>query len=183
MELRHRLKLAGKVATLVTGAMVALGAFAGPALAASSAGELVSGTTLGTLALSGSSATFTTNFNPGGTATANGLLTATNTAASSTLTVGDAGTGAGHMVKTVGATCTGSDAQLTNALTTDVTGTGFTSAAVKAIPASTSPVTVATAAAPISAAALTTAYSQAIPGSQVMLTGCVYTLTATYTLQ
>jgi hypothetical protein len=162
--------------------MVALGAFAGPAMAASSAGELVSGTTLGTLALTGSTATFATNFDPGGTATANGLLTATNTAGSSTLTVGDAGTGAGHMVKAA-AGCTGSDAQLTNALTTNVTGTGVTSAGAKAIPASTSPVTVATASAPLAAAALTTGYSQVIPSSQVMLTGCVYSLTATYTLQ
>jgi len=160
---------------------MSLGAFAGPAMAAT-AGELVQGTTLGTLALSGSAATFTTNFDPGGTATASGLLTATNTAASSTLTVGDAGTGAGHMIKTVGVTCTGSDAQLTNALTTNVTGTGVTSSGAKSIPASGSPVTVATAAAPISAAALTTAYSQAIPAAQVMLTGCVFSLTATYTL-
>jgi hypothetical protein len=30
---------------------------------------------------------------------------------------------------------------------------------------------------------LTTNYSQAIPSAQVMLAGCVYTLTATYTLQ
>jgi hypothetical protein len=42
---------------------------------------------------------------------------------------------------------------------------------------------VATASAPLAAAALTTSYSQAIPSAQVMLTGCVYTLTATYTLQ
>jgi len=167
--------------SLFAGAFVALSTFASPALAVG-AGELVSGTTLGTLALTGTSATFGTNFDPGGTATANGLLTATNTAASSTLTVGDAGTGAGHMVKAASG-CTGSDAQLTNALTTNVTGTGVTSAGVKSIPASASPVTVATASAPIAAAALTTAYSQSIPTSQVMLTGCVYTLTATYTLQ
>jgi hypothetical protein len=160
---------------------MAIGAFAGPAMAAG-AGELVSGTTLGTLALTGTAATFTTNFTPGGTATANGLLTATNTAASSTLTVGDAGTGAGHMVKAASG-CVGSDNQLTNALTTDVTGTGVTSAGVKSIPAAATPVTVATAGAPIAAAALTTAYSQAIPAAQVMLTGCVFSLTATYTLQ
>ena len=30
---------------------------------------------------------------------------------------------------------------------------------------------------------LTTSYSQVIPSAQVMLAGCVYTMTATYTLQ
>lgn len=164
---------------LAVGATVALGAFAGPAMAAT---ELVSGTTLGTLSLTGTSATFLTNFTPGGTATANGLLTATNTAASSTLTVGDAGTGVGRMIA-AGTGCTGSDATLTNSLTTNVTGSGITSSGATAIPVSTSPATVATAAAPMAAKLLTTGYSQAIPAAQVMLTGCVYTLTATYTLQ
>jgi hypothetical protein len=163
--------------------MLATGALASPAFAAQSSGELVSGTTLGTLALTGTSATFTTNFTPGGTATATGLLTATNTAASSTLTVGDSGAApAGHM-RATGGTCTGSDADLTNALTTNVTGTGITSSGVTAIPAAASAATVATAAVPIAAKALTTNYSQSIPAAQVMLTGCVYTLTATYTLQ
>lgn len=169
------------VAGLSMGALVALAICAAPAPAATS-GELVTGTTLGTLSLVGTSATFTTNFSPGGTATANGALTATNTAASSTLTVGDAGTGAGHMVKAATG-CAGSDAQLTNALSVAVTGTGFSSAGAKSIPDAASPVTVATASAPFGATVLTTAYSQVLPSAQVMLAGCVYSLTATYTLQ
>ena len=68
-------------------------------MAASSAGELVSGTTSGLMALTGSAATFGANFTLGGTATASGLLMATNTAASSTLTVGDAGSGAGRRAR------------------------------------------------------------------------------------
>lgn len=173
----HRLLIA-----LTTGAIAALAAFAGPAAAASSSGELVSGTTAGTLALTGSPASFGTSLAPGATATASGQLTATNTAASSTLTVGDAGTGAGHMVAAATG-CTGSDAQLTNSLTTAVTGTGITSSGRVSIPASTALVTVATASAPLAAAALTTAYSQVVPATQVMLAGCAYSLTATYTLQ
>jgi hypothetical protein len=168
--------------SLAAVAAVAMGATAGSAMAAT-AGEIVSGTTLGTLALTGSFATFTTGFEPGGTATATGLLTATDTNGSATLTVGDSGTGVGHMIKATGSTCTGSDAQLANALTTNVTGTGFTSAGAKAIPIASSPVTVATAAAPIALDLLLTTYTQVIPGSEVMLTGCVYSLTATYTLQ
>lgn len=181
MHVTRPVRRVSAIVCVTAASVVAMSACAVPVFAAT-AGELVSGTTLGTLALTGSAATFTTNFAPGSTATANGLLTATNTAAASTLTVGDAGTGAGHM-KAAGAGCTGSDALLTNALTTDLTGTGITSAGVKSIPASTSPVTVATASAPMAAVAITTSYSQVLPSAQVMLTGCVYSLTATYTLQ
>lgn|GEM_PF-3128711 len=168
-----------KVAALAVGAVVAVGAFAAPAQAAD---QLVTGTTQGVLALTaGTAPLFTTNFQPGGTATANGTMTATNTAASSTLAVIDnAVTTAGKMDAATGATCTGSDASLTNALTTGVTGSGVTTSGVKTL--SGTGQTVATAAAPISAVVLTAAYSQVIPSAQLMLTGCVYTLTATYTL-
>ena len=166
--------------SLAAGAMLALGAFAGPAMAAG-AGEVVSGTTLGTLALTGTSATFTTGFDPGGTAAASGLLTATNTAATSTLTVLDAvATAPGHMLA-AGTGCTGSAPSLTNALTTNVTGSGVTGAGAKSITGTAT--TVASATAPLAAAALSTAYTQVIPSAQVMLTGCVYSLTASYTLQ
>jgi hypothetical protein len=44
--------------------------------------------------------------------------------------------------------------------------------------------TVASASAqPLAANLLTTNYSQTIPSNEVMLTGCVYSLTSTYTLQ
>lgn len=178
MERTHRSRRMRLAGFLVAGAAVAMGTFAGPAQAAE---QLVTGTTQGVLALTaGTAPLFTTGFQPGGTATANGTMTATNTAALSTLTVVDsAATTPGNMDAT-GATCTGSDTSLTNALTTGVTGTGVTTSGVKTL--SETAQTVATAAAPISAAVLTAAYSQAIPAAQLMLTGCVYTLTATYTL-
>jgi hypothetical protein len=50
---------------VLTGAVLALGVFSGPAPAASSAGELVSGTTSGLMALTGSAATFGAGFTPG----------------------------------------------------------------------------------------------------------------------
>jgi len=170
----------GLIGAVVAGLAIS-GAFAGPAMAAP---EVVTGTTLGTLSLAtGTGATFATNFTPGATATANGSLLATNTASSSTLTVGDAGAAPAGKMRAAGAGCTGSDANLTDTLTTNVTGTGMTSSGATAIPASASPATVATAAAPFAARVLTTGYSQSIPAAQVMLTGCVYSLTATYTLQ
>jgi hypothetical protein len=130
----------------------------------------------------GSGATFTT-FSPGQTATATGALTATDTNASWTLQVQDNGAGAGYMV--AGATgCAGSDSQLSNALQVTVSSSlgGVVSAGQRAIGAT--PVTVASATSQLlSASVLTTGYSQAIPTTQVMRTGCTYALTATYTLQ
>ena len=126
----------------------------------------------------GTSASFS-NFRPGQTATGSGSLIAT-ALPPWTLTVADLGTGAGHMVKaTTG--CSGSDSQLTNALTVTVTGSGITSAGAKAISGTTT--TVASGGNVLVAAVLATNYSQVIPASQTMLTGCVYSLTATYTLQ
>lgn len=179
MQRTHRTGRRRIVTCLLAGTVVALGASAAPAMAAD---QIVTGTTQGLLALTpGTAPLFTTNFQPSGTATANGTLTATNTAAISTLTVIDSTvTTPGKMDAAVGATCTGSDTSLTTALTTGVTGTGVATAGVKSI--SSTSQTVASATAPISAALLTAAYSQAIPAAQVMLTGCVYTLTATYTL-
>jgi hypothetical protein len=125
----------------------------------------------------GTPATFA-NFRPGQTATGSGSLVAT-ALPPWTLTVADLGSGAGHMVK-AGTGCNGSDSQLTNALTVSVTGSG-TSAGTKSIGAT--PTTVASGSNILVAAVLTTNYSQVIPASQTMLTGCVYSLTATYTLQ
>jgi hypothetical protein len=178
MECTHRAKRTRMAVSLAAGAMVALGAFAAPSMAAT---ELVTGTTQGLLALTGTSAAFTTGFTSGSTATANGLLTATNTAATSSLSVNDAGAFLGHMSAAAGATCDAGDTTLTNALNVNVTGTGFTSAGQKAIAAGV--IVVGTATAPIAAAHLTTGYSQVLPSAQRMLTDCVYSMTATYTLQ
>lgn len=116
---------------------------------------------------------------PGRTATGGGSLTVVDLSPW-TLTVMDTGTGAGHLVKAAGPTCTGSDAQLANPLTVTVTGLGVASTGSTTIGATAA--TVATGGL-TAGLGLTTAYSQIIPASQTMLTGCAYSLTATYTLQ
>jgi hypothetical protein len=125
-----------------------------------------------------------TSFSPAHTATATGALTATDTSGAWTLQVQDNGSVGGHMVAAATG-CGGSDSQLANALTVNVTsglGANFISSGVTTI--SGSPATVAYATAQVlTASVLTTNYSQLIPATEVMLTGCVYTLTATYTLQ
>lgn len=174
------MKLPARLAACVV-ATAAVAVFAAPAGAAT---EVVSGTTTGTLALAnGTGATFLTNFTPGGTATASGSLTATDTSPSWTLSVKDAAaTNAGHMAAAASG-CTGSDASLTNALQTHVTSAlgGVTSAGPVSISGTNQTVASATAQA-LAASVLTTAYTQVIPSTQVMVTGCAYSLTATYTL-
>ena len=147
----------------------------------------VSGTTLGSLALTvNTPAVFTTGFSPGNTASASGIVLATSTNPSWTLTAKDNGDGAGKMV--VGATgCDGSDSELDNALKITVDGnvlTGGQSAGQKTLSGTAQ--TVASAGAgsllPIAAAPLTVAYSQVIPDDQIMTAGCIYGLTTTFTI-
>ena len=164
--------------------VAALGLFAAPAFAITS-GEAVSGTTQASLSLAaGTGAAFTTGFQPGQTASASGALTATDTSPGWTLQVQDLGTGGGKMVAATGTTCTGSDATLADPLAVTVTSplAGVTSAGQKSISATNVAVASATAQL-LSSSVLTTHYQQIIPASEVMLTGCVYSLTATYTLQ
>jgi hypothetical protein len=167
----------------VISVIAGLGVFATPAVA-TSGGQQVSGTTLSELSLTpGPAAAFTTNFSPGNVASASSSLTATDTSPSWTLTVQDNGTGAGKMV--AGATgCTNSEATLQNPLAVDVTSSlgGVTSAGSVSLSGSAQTVASATAA-PLAATVFTTAYSQTILSSEAMVTGCVYSLTATYTLQ
>lgn len=126
-------------------------------------------------------ATFTSSFAPGQTATTTGALTVTDTNPSWTLQVADAGSGAGHMVAAATG-CTGSSPQLSNPLSVTVTGpTGVTSSGAIAIGGSGQ--TVATGSVSVAAAALNADYTQVILATQLMTTGCVYSLTATYTLQ
>jgi hypothetical protein len=113
------------------------------------------------------------------------LLTATTDvgATSWTLQAKDAGTGAGKMV--AGATgCTGSDTTLANPLQISVTSsaTGFHSAGAITLSGTNQTVASSTTNG-LTAAALTTNYTQVIPGTEVMLKGCVYSITVTYTLQ
>jgi hypothetical protein len=174
--------------SLIAGCAAALAlAVAVPSAQAASVGETIAGTTSGTIALTaGSGAVFASGYSPGSTATATGVLTATTTNPSWTLTVQDNGAGAGHMVSANPTLCSGSDAQVTNSLQVAVTAPvslgGFQSAGTKTISASA--VTVASATAQLLAAnVFTTNYTQVIPSGQVMLAGCPYSLTATYTLQ
>lgn len=133
------------------------------------------------LSLSAGAAPTLSPFRPGGTATGGGTLTITTLLAPWTLTVQDNGTGAGRMVPAATG-CAGSDPLLTNALTVAVTGpAGVTSAGRRAI--GSSAVQVASGGGLLNLAALTTSYSQLIPATQVLGTGCAYNLTAIYTLQ
>jgi hypothetical protein len=171
--------------TLTSLAVFAGFAFAAPSALAVSVGESVSGTTLSALSLTaGTGAVFATNFSPGNTATGAGALTATSTNTSWTLQVKDGASSNAGKLAAAATGCTGSDANLANPLQISVTSPlgGVTSAGTVSISGTNQ--TVASATNQLLAAnVLTTNYSQTIPASEVMLTGCVYSLTATYTLQ
>lgn len=125
------------------------------------------------------------NFTPGQTASGNGTMTVTNgLGASWSLQAQDQGSGAGHM-SALPTGCTGSDATLRNAVQVNVTSTAGGVSVTGAISLSATGQTVATAANQASAAAasLSAGYTQVIPLSEMMLTGCVYTITVTYTVQ
>jgi len=165
-------------------AAVATGVTATPGLAAVGT-ELVQGTTLASLSLSaGTGASFSTGFTTGGTATSSGALTATDTSLSWTLQVKDtASSNPGHMAAAASG-CSGSDASLANPLSVQVTSPlgGVTSAGSVSISGTNQ--TVASATSQLLAAnVFTTNYTQVIPSTEVLRTGCVYSLTATYTLQ
>jgi hypothetical protein len=191
----------GAVAASVT--VAALGIFSSSALATCpvgsvcTSGEVVAGTTLSSIALSASGTVGTPvaflNFAPGNNASASGALTAVDTNPTWTLQVADLGTGAGKMVQT-GGTCTNSEAQLSRALTVGAaaptsglpTGTGVS--VLPAVTLSGSPQNLATNTSGTGGQLLngnvfTTNYSVNIPSGDVMTSGCVYGLTATYTLQ
>jgi hypothetical protein len=154
---------------------------------AATANENVSGTVSSFLALTASvGATFATNFSPGNTASTTGSLTATDTNPGWTLQVADtnsAGGNQGHML--AGASgCTGSDASLASPLSVAVTSPlgGVISTGAQALSGTSTTVASATAQL-LAASLLTTSYSQVIPATEIMRSGCTYSLTATYTLQ
>jgi len=125
-----------------------------------------------------------TNFAPGHTATGTGALTATTLLQPSwTLQAQDTGSGAGHMVA-ASTGCAGSDATLANPLQVKVTSGLGSVNSPGTISLSAANQTVASASSQIlNADTLTTAYSQVIPANEQMRTGCVYSITVTYTLQ
>jgi hypothetical protein len=147
--------------------------------------QQVSGTGLGVLAIAAAApAAFTTGFQPGSTATTTGLITVTDTSPSWTLSVQDAAAGTpGHMVA-ASTGCTGSASSLANPLSVNVTSLlgGVTSAGATSISGTNQ--TVASASNQLLAANIFTAnYSQTIGAAEAVRTGCIYSLTATYTLQ
>lgn len=180
MTRKHAHAAACIAATLST--IVALAAFGDSALAATTTSTLT-GTVQPTIAIGVGTVPlpFTTGFYPGGTATSTGTLVVTDTSATPTLTVQDATstTNYGHM-QAAATGCTGSEAFLANPLQVTVSGTPFTSAGPVSL--SHSATTVATASAPVAAVVLTTGYQQAINSTENLLAGCLYSVTATYTL-
>lgn len=161
-------------------AIAGMAIFTSPAMAAST-GQVVSGTTQSSISLAlGTAPLFTTNFAPGNTATASGTLVATDTSAAPVLTVQDQAAANAGKMHAAATGCTGSEAFLANPLSVTITGTGVTSSG--AVSLSGTAQQVASATAPIAATTLTTSYSQTIGSAETMLTGCVYSLTATYTL-
>lgn len=161
------------------------GVQATPALALD---QVVSGTTLSTLALTAATpATFGTTIAPGATANSTGgTLTATSTSPSWSITVADQAAGTpGHLVA-AGVGCTGSASSLANAASVTVTPViangSITSAGAKSLSGSATQV-VSAANALLAATVFTTAYQQVVGSSEILTAGCVYSLTATYTIQ
>lgn len=176
---RALLRVAAATAAVI-GPLVASPAIA----AAATTTQAVAGKTQSDIAISIGTpvAGFTTNFQPGGSATTSGTLVATDTSATPTLQVADATstTNKGHM-QAAAAGCTGSEAVLANALSVTVpSGGGLTSAGPISISGTNQ--NVATASAPIAAATVTTNYTQNINAGETLLTDCVYNITNTYTL-
>lgn len=177
--------MARRLIAAVALAAAACGAQAAPALALD---QLVSGTTLSTLALTAATpATFGTTLAPGATSNSTGgTLLATSTSPSWALSVKDQAVGTpGHLVA-AGVGCTGSAANLANAVTVTVTPTiangSITSAGSKTVTGAD--VGVASAANVLLAAtSFDTAYQQIIGGAELLTAGCVYSLSATYTIQ
>jgi hypothetical protein len=176
----------------VAGSAVAALAVASAPAQALDLGLPVSGTTLGSLALTvDTPAVFLTNFAPGKTATTTGAVLATSTNPTWTLTAKDAAASNAGKMKPTGGTCTGSDTVLTDSLQLAVSGTALTGGqSAGTVTLTGTAQTVASASPtggplgvsnvlPLAAAPLTVAYTQTFPDSQKMVEGCVYGLTTT----
>jgi hypothetical protein len=155
------------------------------AAVAATATQTVTGTTLEVIAITATPvAALSSNFVPGATATATGTLTLTDTNAIWALTVHDAAVAhPGHLTAAV-AGCEGSASNLLEPLTVNVTTgvSGVTPGGTVSV--SGSPQTVDSSSSKALAADTFVAnYSQTIKASETLRAGCVYSLTATYTLQ
>lgn len=165
--------------------VAAMGIIAAPAMAIST-GETVAGTTASSLSLTaGTGAVLDpTHFQPGDTATGTGALTAIDTSPNWTMTVKDTAASNAGKLQAAALGCSGSDPFIGNPLQVSVSSplSGVTSAGTVSL--SGTDQTVASASnVLLGSAVFTTNYSQAIPSTQTMAAGCLYSLTATYTLQ
>ncbi|HEY8638005.1 MAG TPA: hypothetical protein VIL64_02095 [Solirubrobacteraceae bacterium] len=171
---------------IVAGATAAVAALAAPG-SALALDQPVTGTTATTIALSApTTATFGVGLSPGSTANSTGgTVTAADTNSSWTLSAKDgAAVGANGKMDAAALGCTNSPAELANALGITVTPV-VANAAITPTARSLSSLdqTVASATAvPLAATVFTTAFSQAVGSSEALQAGCVYSLTATYTL-
>ena len=164
---------------LIAGAVCAMSTTAPAAFGATTGDQSVGGTTLSTLSLGVSTpAVALSGFGPGSIATGTGALIVTSTSPWS-LKAADATGNAGHLAAAA-LGCTGSEASTANALVVDTTGgTGSTTSAGP-VSVSGSSVQVANG---LSADVITTDYSLSLGNTEVMLTGCAYSTTVTYTVQ
>lgn len=173
-------------------ALAVLGVFAStfaattvpPPADATTTSQAVAGTAVGALAIAVATPTVLTGLQAGGTATGTGALTLTDTNPSWTLSVEDTSSGTpGHM-KAAALGCAGSEGSLQNPLSVDVTSLlgGVTSAGEVSIGGA--PQTVASASDQLLAAdVFTTTFTQVVEPTEALRGECLYTLTATYTLQ
>lgn len=175
---------------LAAGAAAFAAALAPATASAVEVPQVVSGTALETISLTaGTPAAFTTGFQPGAVdATSTlGTVTALSTDPSWTLTARDGTTNdADGTMNPTGPLCTAGDTELANPLrvTTDlaVPIPGVTSAGEKTLGSAAETVASATnTLLPLST--FNSTFRVSIPASQTMTTGCVYTMTTTYTLQ
>lgn len=124
------------------------------------------------------------NLATGSTATGSATLTASDGSGSWTLQAQDLGSGAGDMVASTSG-CTGSPPQLANPLQISVSTSlsGVTVAPPISLSATAQTLGSATSAPMLSPTTFTANYTQVVPATQALLTGCTYTISVTYTLQ
>jgi hypothetical protein len=130
-------------------------------------------------------AVFGTTFSPGATVNSTlGAITAVSTNPNWTLSAAETG-GDGKMARSIAdGVCATSTPTLTNAagitVTPVVPNASITSTARTL--SGSNQVVAAASAVPLAATVFSTTYSQVLPASEILATGCTYTMTTTYTL-
>jgi hypothetical protein len=175
-----------KLRSLVVAGSALAALAAAPAAQADVLTQTVTGAAADSIALSVPvAAVFGTAFTPGTTVhTTAGAVTAVSTNPSWTLNAKEA-SGDGKMSRTITTgVCANSTDILTNAPTLTVTpviaNASITSTA-QSLTGSDKLVAAATAV-PLAATVFTTDYAQTLPASEILATGCTYSMTTTYTL-